>query len=104
MRVSAIHWVSSALALLGIYFSYQGRRKGHGRLISFIFWFFLLGYIPDIIHFVQSLAMPANPSSEWLQQFSGFLNGIGWVRLAFSLAAVGILVYGCYDAQKPRSS
>jgi len=103
MRFSAIQWISTALALLGIYFSYRGRRNGQGRLINFVFWYFVLSAALRIVGLVETMAVPAQPSAEWIDRFATLLNRMALASVWMGLIDQAVLVYGCYDAQKTRS-
>lgn len=104
MRFSAIQWVGSALSLLGVYFSYRGKRKGQGRLINFVFWYFVLSAALRLIGLVQTLGIPVHPSAEWVDRFATLLNRVSLASIWLGLVDQAILVSGCYDAQKTRTS
>ena len=94
----ALSAISTVLAVLGVYFCYQGRTRGRGLVVHYLMWFFSLTLIVRVASLIERLLLPKNPSYEWVAMYGVWLNRLSYAMSLFNQIAFAILVVGCYLA------
>lgn len=87
--------IITLLALLGIFYSYRGMKKGHNLLFRYIFVFFIFSFLQTFSRIIQALISPRYPLI-WVSQFSIYSN------FFLATGSLIVLTIGCYYAFKEK--
>lgn len=88
----AIGIIAIALAALGTCFSYKGMISGRGVVFRFLFLFFLIHLLVQIVGLLQVLIPPVNPAAARIHLFVSNANSYSG---SFAFA---VLVFGSFVA------
>lgn len=88
----AIGVIATALAALGTCFSYKGMISGRGVVFRFLFLFFLIQLLAQIVGVLQVSIPPVNPAAARIHLYLSYANSYS------GSCAFAVLVFGSFVA------